>query len=50
MLEEATLLWAVVEIVGLANFYTYFVPNEEEESIEPVVTRSMTNGVEAGSK
>merc|ERR1739838_461917 len=52
VLEEASLLWAVVEIVGLANFYTYFVSNEteEEQSIEPVVTRSMTNGVEAGSK
>merc|ERR1711936_1220557 len=35
MLEEASLLWAVVEIVGLANIYNYFVPNEEEETDNP---------------
>merc|ERR1719222_1841958 len=50
MLEEASLLWAVVEIVGLANIYNYFVPNEEEETVEPVQTRSRRNGVKAGSK
>jgi len=50
MLEEASLLWAVVEIVGLANIYNYFVPNEEEETVEPVQTRSRKNGVKAGSK
>merc|ERR1711934_145255 len=50
MLEEASLLWAVVEIVGLANIYNYLVPNEEEETVKPVQTRSRKNGVKAGSK
>jgi len=50
VLEEASLLWAVVEIVGLANIFNYFVPNEEEETVEPVQTRSRKNGVKAGSK
>merc|ERR1719292_36022 len=50
VLEEASLIWAMVEIVGLANFYNYFVPNEEEETVEPVQTRSRKNGVKAGSK
>merc|ERR1712037_484721 len=50
MLEEASLLWAVVEIVGLANIYNYLVPNEEEETVEPVQTRSRKNGVKGGSK
>merc|ERR1711936_1558185 len=50
MLEEASLLWAVVEIVGLANIFNYFVPNEGEETVEPVQTRSRKNGVKAGSK
>merc|ERR1739838_105727 len=39
VLEEASLLWAVVEIVGLSSFFTYFVPNEGEEGVE-------TEGVE----
>merc|ERR1712010_337736 len=30
-MEEASLLWAVLEIVGLSNFYTLVVPNEGEE-------------------
>ena len=34
VLEEATLLWAVVEMVGLADFYTYFAPNEGVETVK----------------
>ena len=49
VLEEANLLWAVVEIAGLANFYTYFVPNEGEEGVETMVTRSKKNGVKTDS-
>merc|ERR1711934_739247 len=30
-MEEASLLWAVLEIAGLPNFYTLVVPNEGEE-------------------
>merc|ERR1712105_479934 len=30
-MEEASLLWAVLEIVGLSNFFTFVVPNEREE-------------------
>merc|ERR1711936_1384059 len=30
-MEEASLLWAVLEIVGLSNFYTLVMPNEGEE-------------------
>ena len=36
VLEESSLLWAVVQIVGLANFYTYFMP----EGVETVVVRA----------
>merc|ERR1719260_416765 len=37
VLEESSLTWAVLEMVGLVNFYTYFVPKEGEEGIEAVV-------------
>merc|ERR1711970_568808 len=38
VLEEASLIWAMVEVVGLASFYTYFVPTKEgEEGVEMVV-------------
>ena len=63
VLEEASLLWAVVEIVGLTNVYTYFVSNEREEGVdtdeedvetgeegvETMVTRSKKNGVKTDS-
>ena len=49
MLEEATLIWAMVEMVGLASFYTYFVPKEGEEGVE-MVKPSRKEGVKAGSK
>merc|ERR1712183_1203710 len=45
-MEEASLLWAVLEIVGLANYYTY--TNEGEDGVEPAVTRSRKNGVKTG--
>ena len=49
MLEESSLLWAVLQIVGLANFYTYFMP-EGEESVETVVKPPRKDGVKAGAK
>ena len=49
-MEEASLLWAVLEIVGLANFYSYVVPNEGEEGVEPAMTRSRKTGVKTDSK
>ena len=36
VLEESSLTWAVVEILGLASFYTYFVPEEGVENLETV--------------
>merc|ERR1712025_842477 len=36
VLEESSLTWAVVEIFGLASFYTYFVPEEGVENLESV--------------
>jgi len=50
VLEESSLLWAVVEMVGLVNFYTYFVPKEGEEGVEAVVKPPRKDGVKAGSK
>ena len=51
MLEEASLMWAMVEMVGLASFYTYFVPAKEgEEGVEMVVKPPRKDGVKAGSK
>merc|ERR1712055_242712 len=32
-MEEASLLWAMLEIVGLSNFYTLVMPNEGEEGV-----------------
>merc|ERR1711970_533898 len=49
-MEEASLLWAVVEMVGLASFYTYFVPKEGEEGVEMVVKPPRKDGVKAGAK
>jgi len=51
VLEEASLMWAMVEMVGLASFYTYFVPAKEgEEGVEMVVKPPRKDGVKAGSK
>merc|ERR1712114_128182 len=36
VLEESSLTWAVVEMFGLASFYTYFVPEEDAENLETV--------------
>ena len=49
VLEESSLLWAVVQMVGLANFYTYFMP-EGEEGVETVVNPSRKDGVKADPK
>merc|ERR1711934_717176 len=49
VLEESSLLWAVVQVVGLANFYTYFMP-EGEEGVETVVKQPRKDGVKADSK
>ena len=49
VLEESSLLWAVVQMVGLANFYTYFMP-EGEEGVETVVKQPRKDGVKADSK
>merc|ERR1712010_359482 len=46
VLEESSLLWAVVQMVGLANFYTYFMP----EGVETVVKQPRKDGVKADSK
>ena len=43
------MLWAVVQMVGLANFYTYFMP-EGEEGVETVVKPPRKDGVKADSK
>merc|ERR1712055_633226 len=36
VLEESSLTWAVVEMFGLASFYTYFLPEEGVENLETV--------------
>merc|ERR1711942_580196 len=36
VLEESSLTWAVVEMFGLASFYTFFVPEEGVENLETV--------------
>ena len=50
VLEEASLIWAMVEMVGLASFYTYFVPKEGGEEVEMVVKPPRKDGVKAGAK
>jgi len=47
VLEESSLLWAVVQVVGLANFYNYFMP---AEVVDTVVKPPRKDGVTAGSK
>merc|ERR1712181_77068 len=49
VLEEASLIWAMVEMVGLASFYTYLMPKEGEEGVE-MVKPPRKEGVKAGSK
>ena len=41
------MLWAVVQVVGLADFYNYFMP---EEGVDTVVKPPRKDGVTAGSK
>ena len=51
MLEEASLMWVMVEMVGLASFYTYLVPAKEgEEVVKMLVKLPRKDGVKAGSK
>ena len=50
VLEEASLIWAMVEMVGLASFYTYFVPKEGGEGVEMVVKPPRKDGMKAGAK
>ena len=47
VLEDSSLLWAVVQVVGLANFYNYFMP---AEVVDTVVKPPRKDGVTAGSK
>merc|ERR1712212_154446 len=50
VLEEASLIWAMVEMVGLASFYTFFVPKEGGEGLEMVVKPPRKDGVKVGAK
>ena len=50
MLEEASLMWVMVEMVWLAFFYTYLVPAKEgEEVVKMLVKLPRKDGVKAGS-
>merc|ERR1712126_644430 len=44
VLEESSLTWAVVEMFGLASFYTYFVPEEDAENLETVKSPKKDRG------
>merc|ERR1712133_114163 len=44
VLEESSLTWAVVEMFGLASFYTYFVPEEDAESLGNVKSPKRDQG------
>merc|ERR1711934_862441 len=51
LLEEASLIWAMVEMVGLASYYNYFLTNEGEQGVEMVAKPAVKKeGVKAGSK
>jgi len=50
VLEEASLIWAMVEMVGLASFYTYLMPKEGEDGVEMVVKPPRKDGVKACAK
>ena len=44
-------MWVMVEMVGLASFYTYLVPAKEgEEVVKMLVKLPRKDGVKAGSK
>merc|ERR1712212_626854 len=49
-MEEASLLWAVLEIVGLSNFFTFVVPNEREEGCRAHGDAVMKDWRKTGSK
>ena len=51
LLEEASLIWAMVEMVGLASYYNYFLTKEGKQGVEMVAKPAATKeGVKAGSK
>ena len=51
LLEEASLIWAMVEMVGLASYYNYFLTKEGEQGVEMVAKPAeKKEGVKAGSK
>ena len=51
LLEEASLIWAMVEMVGLASYCNYFLTKEGEQGGEMVAKpAAKTEGVKAGSK
>jgi len=51
LLEEASLIWAMVEMVGLASYCNYFLTKEGEQGVEMVAKPAAEKeGVKAGSK